>query len=444
LAIERATGPDESIEAVLAAAAELGVELNPDEAREWIKEVSRAASAPLAVDVDSGVYGHHITMADLDDEELGRFRHIGAIVGIDDRPPHVLTALALSGSAAQNRIHRFPGDCDFFERVHIRADSREAACTLLGEVIHDKAISKMRGAGYRLQEVKFGSWPFPAMVDGEAFTAGAPISWTADQVAAKAIEYHADDGERAVLTWAEAAQDPGWCKLDWVVADPGHGGVSNASNVLDATWEAPDGTVIPLDGYLDPYFQEVYLEVDSIPLFSRLVKDMGADSVSDFVDRLTEEVYKYTVTSPNYGKAARRMYNIFRLTGRYPEAAYIRELFDEPVTALYQVAAMLRTIMEASDGTDTFDSESMVGQVDQLIMSAVQALEGRAEVDMVGKLLRLRDSVSRREEASEFAGEVSEAQADAMSAVDEYFKRTLTGVPGIKEYLDNLAATHPG
>ena len=444
MAIESAMGPDNSIDAVLAAAAELGVELDAEEAREWIREVSRVGTDRLVVDVDSGVYGHHITMADLDDAELGRFRHIGSIVGIDDRPPNVLTALALSGSAAQNRVHRFPGDCDFFERVHIRADSREAACTLLGEVIHDKAMSKMKGAGYRLQEVKFGSWPCAGTVGGEAVAAGSPISWTADQIAAKAIEYHTDDGERAVLTWADAAKDPGWCKLDWVVADPGHGGVSNASNVLDATWEAPDGTVVPLDGYLDPYFQEVYLEVDSIPLFSRLVKDMGADSVSDFVDRLTEEVYKYTVTSPNYGKAARRMYNIFRLTGRYPEAAYIRELFDEPVTALYQVAAMLRTLTEAADGTDSFDTEGMVGQVDQLIMSAVQALEGRAEVEMVGKLLRLRDSVSRREEASEFAGEVSEAQADAMSAVDEYFKRTLTGVPGIKEYLEDLAATHPG
>ena len=440
MAIESATGPGESIDAVLAAAAELGIELNAEEAREWIREVSRVATAPLAVDVDSGVYGHHLTMADLDDTELGRFRHIGTIVGIDDRPPHVLTALALSGSAAQNRVHRFPGDCDFFERVHIRADSREAACTLLGEVIHEKAMSTLSGPGYRLQEVKFGSWPVSAAIVGEEVRAGSPVSWTPEQIEARGIEYHGGDGERSVLTWADAAQDPGWCKLDWVVADPGHGGVSNASNVLDATWEAPDGSVIPLDGYLDPYFQEVYLEVDSIPLFSRLVKDMGADSVSEFVDRLTEEVYKYTVTNPNYGKAARRMYNVFRLTGRYAEAAYIRELFDEPVTALYQVSAMLRTLMEAADATDTFDSEGMVGQVDQLIMSAVQALEGRAEVEMVGKLLRLRDSVSRKEEASEFAGEVSEAQADAMSAVDAYFERVLTGVPSIKEYLEDVAS----
>ena len=41
------------------------------------------------------------------------------------------------------------------------------------------------------------------------------------------------------------------------------------------------------------------------------------------------------------------MYNIFRLTGRYAEAAYLRELFDEPTTVLYQVAALIRTLDEA-------------------------------------------------------------------------------------------------
>ncbi len=442
MATESTTGSGESIEAVVAAAAELGVELDADEAHEWITAVSREASAPLMVDVNSGVYGHHVTLADLDSNELGRYRHIAAIIGIDDRPPDVLTALALSGSAAQNRVHRYPGDCDFFERVHIRAATRESACNLLGEVIRDKAMSAMRGPGYRLQEVKFGTWPVSAAIVGGEVKAGSPVSWAPAQIEVGGIEYQSADGARAVLGWDAAAADPGWCKLDWVVADPGHGGVSNASNVLDATWEAPDGTVTPLDGFLDPYFQEVYLEVDSIPLFSKLVKEMGADSVAEYVDRLTEEVYKYTVESPNYGKAARRMYNIFRLTGRYPEAAYLRELFDEPVSALYQVAAMLRTLTEAADGSGNFDSDGMVAQIDHLIMSAVEALEGRSEAEMVAKLLRLRDSVSDRDEASEFAGDASEVRADAMSAVDTYFEKTLTGVPTIKEYLGDVASRY--
>jgi hypothetical protein len=41
---------------------------------------------------------------------------------------------------------------------------------------------------------------------------------------------------------------------------------------------------------------------------------------------------------------AKRLYNIFRLTGRYPEAAFLRELFDEPATMLYQVWSLIRTI----------------------------------------------------------------------------------------------------
>lgn len=430
----------ESIAAVLQAAADLGVELDEDEAREWMEAVSREASAPLVVDVDSGIYGHHITMTDLDDAEIGRFRHLGNIVGLEDRPPQVLTALALSGSAAQNRVHRFPGDCDFFERVHIRAETRDAACSLLGEVIRDKALSALSGPGYRLQEVKFGSWPADAVIGGGTMVAGSPISWGPRQLESGRIEYRTSDGHPATLTWVQAAADPGWCKLDWVVADPGRGGVANASNMLDATWEAPDGTITPLDGFLDPYFQEVYLEIDSIPLFSRLVKDLGADSVAEYVERLTGEVYKYTVESPNYGKAARRMYNIFRLTGRYAEAAYIRELFDEPVTALYQVAALLRTLHEAAEGDDTFETETLVAQLDQLIMSAVAGLEGQSEVEMVGRLLRLRDAIGRRTEASELSGEVAAARSQAMSAVDAYFEEALTRVPEIADYLDAVAA----
>ena len=435
--------PEETIQMVVQAAVDLGVELDEVEAMEWIAAVSNEATRPLQIDVDSGVYGHQVTLADFDESELARFRHMATIVGFEDRPPNVLTALALSGSAAQNRVHRFPGDCDFFERIHIHADTRDEACALLGDLIREKALSVMAGPGFRLQEVKFGSWPTAGTVDGADVGAGSPISWTPAQIAEGTISYSGQRGEPATLTWTDAATEPGWCKLDWLAADPSRGGVANVSNVLDATWEAPDGSVTPLDEYLDPYFQEVYLDVDSIPLFSKLVKEMGADSVADYVGRLNEEVYKYTVTSPNYGKAARRLYNIFRLTGRYTEAAYVRELFDEPVTALYQVSALLRALREAAGGGDSFEAEEMVTQVDQLIMSAVTALEGRAEVEMVRRLLRLRDAVSRRDAGTDFADDVTVARTEAMAAVDEYFERVLTGIPSIKEYLDEVASRGP-
>ena len=43
------------------------------------------------------------------------------------------------------------------------------------------------------------------------------------------------------------------------------------------------------------------------------------------------------------------MYNIFRLTGRYEEAAFLRELFDEPAPMLYQVWSLIRTVDDASN-----------------------------------------------------------------------------------------------
>ena len=434
---------DEATTRLLESAEALGVEIDREEAARWIDAVSaESGGGSVTVDVDSGVYGHRVTMVDIGGADLDRFRRLARIVGFADRPPQVTTALALSGSAAQARVHRFPADADFFERVHIHADTRDAACHVLGEIMREKALATIRGDGYGLTEVKLGNWPFDASTADGQVKRGQPVSWTPAQIETGAIEYRAADGTTGVFRWEDAALDPGWCKLDWVIADAEGGGVANTSNMLDVTWEAPDGSITPLDGFLDPYYQEVYLETESIPLFSRLVKEMGADAVAEYVERLNDEVYKYTVKSANWGKAARRLYNVFRLTGRYAEAAFVRELFDEPVTALYQVAALLRALDEASGAGDAFETEAMVTQIDGLIMSAIAGLEGRAETEMVRRLLRLRDAFARRAEAAISDAEIAGAQGDAMREVDAYFERVLKGVPSIKAYLESVEAAH--
>ena len=129
------------------------------------------------------------------------------------------------------------------------------------------------------------------------------------------------DSKSTRIKWKDVANDPGWCKLDWIVADPVRKQLVNASNMLDATWEAPDGSIIPLDGYLDSFFQEVYLEAESIPIFSKLVKNLSGDALDNYVEQLKGEVKKYITKDINYGKEAKRMYNIFRMTGEYAEAA---------------------------------------------------------------------------------------------------------------------------
>jgi len=434
---------DEAIAKVLESAARLGVELNENEASEWVAAMATEASGgDLVVDLESGVYGHRVTMLDFQPQDLARFREMAKIVGFEDRPPQVLTALSISGSAAQSKINSFPADCDFLERVHITAETRDEACAILADLIREKALTTASGPGYRLWEVKFGSYPVDALKGGEPVKQGSAMSWTRDEVVAGKLEVTIQ-GEPCTYTWQDAARDPGWCKLDWVIADRTRGKLANASNVLDPTWEAPDGSITPLDGFLDPYFQEVYLEAESIPLFARLVKELSADSVDDYVDTLEHEVWKYTVETPNYGKAARRMYNVFRMNGHYAEAAYIRELFDEPVTALYQVAALIRTLDEAAGSGTNFDAETMTAQVDKLIMSAIQALDGPREAEMVGHLLRLRDSLRAHESRQERSAPMSGVQTSALAAVNDYFERMLRAVPSIQAYLEDVVQRAP-
>ena len=118
---------------------------------------------------------------------------------------------------------------------------------------------------------------------GKSIKAGSPISWRPEEALAGEKKVLDMAGKQVNVTWKDASLDPGWCKLDWVVADSAHGHLVNASNMLDVTWEAPDGQITPLDGYLDPYFQEVYLEAESIPLFSKLAKHVSADALDEYV-----------------------------------------------------------------------------------------------------------------------------------------------------------------
>jgi hypothetical protein len=352
----------------------------------------------------------------------------------------VETALALSGSAAQSKIQSYPGDADYFERVNIRAETREEACGILAEIMREKALSTAKGATYQLIEVKFGSYPYDVVKDGSPISAGGPISWTPEEISDGQIEALRPDGSAAVVRWEEAALDSGWCKLDWVVADPVRGKLANASNMLDATWEAPDGVITPLDGYLDPYFQEVYLEAESIPIFSKLARHVSVNALDDYVGQLEREVSKYVTKDINYGKAAKRMYNIFRLTGRYQEAAFLRELFDEPTTMLYQVWSLIRTIDDSCKPGSSISMGHVLSQADHLITAVVEALEGDQEVEIVRHLLRLRDSLGRQESGKELGAECEAARAEVINIVNNFFYEKLTAVPAIKGYMDGFQA----
>ena len=423
---------------IIESANRLGVEISEAEALQWLSAMAVESDSEISMDLETGVFGHKVVMLDFSPADLARFREIGRLVEFKDQPGLVETALALSGSSAQSKIQTFPGDCDYFERVNIIADTREDACQILARIMRQKALDTLKGPTYQLIEVKFGSYPFDILKEDKLMKMGTPISWSAPEIKEGKIEAFRPDGTRVTVLWEEAAADPGWCKLDWVIADPKRGQLANASNMLDVTWEAPDGSITPLDNYLDAYFQEVYLEAESVPIFSKLMKHASPDALDEYVFQLEKEVNKYLTKDINYGKAAKRMYNVFRLTGRYEEAAYLRELFDEPTTMLYQVWSLIRTIDDSFSPGSAISMDVVLSHADELIISVITALEGDQETEIVRRLLKLRDSMTRQETTDELSAETEAAREHVINIVNNFFYEKMNSIPTIKAYMDDF------
>ena len=423
---------------IIESAKRLGVELDEADALQWLTAISAQDQSTIEMNDRSGIFGHRIAMLDFDDADLAHFRKIGKIIEFHDVEGKVETALALSGSAAQSKIQTYPGDADYFERINIFADTKESACQILGQIMREKALETLKGDTYQLMEVKLGSYPFDMEREDGTHSQGSPISWAPEDLKAGKVVGKKGNGEEVEILWEDAARDPGWCKMDWVVADPVRKQLVNASNMLDVTWESPDGDVVPLDGYLDGYFQEVYLDAESIPVFSKLVKHVSGDALDNYVTGLEKEVKKYISKNINYGKAAKRLYNIFRLTGRYADAAYLRELFDEPTTILYQIGALIRTIDESFQPGSTINPSTILKQADKLIVGVSKALEGAKEEEMIRMLLKFRDLLLDDYNRGELSPQANAARAEIVNIVNNFFHEKLTSVPSIKEYLEHL------
>lgn len=439
--ISQAGTPQERLQQIMDSARALGVEMDEEEALQWLTRMiaMESASGDLAVDEASGVFGHRVVLLDFDPADLDRIRRVAAIVELEDEPG-VETAIALSGSAAQSHVQTFPGDFDYFERVNIKATTEEEARRILARVVRQKALQASAGPGYQLIEVRFGTLRHRILRDGRTLEPGASITWSPAEIAAGRFTALSEDGEPTTIDWDYAAEEPGWCKLDWVVVDPAQPRAVKASNMLDATWEDPEGTIHTLDGFIDPYYQEVYLDAESIPIFSKISEQIDPNALRHYIEQLEKEIVKYTKDAgANYGKAAKRLYNVFRLTGRFQEAAFIRELFDEPAALLYQVSALLDGLADLGSETSTIQSETLKQQIDGLIRDVSAVAEGAVGTDLIMSLLRLRDHVTGVEALDHaWEGTLRQMQSQLNGMVSQYFEDRLRALPTIAAYLDGL------
>ena len=444
---------DQSLELkkIIESAQELGIEMDEAESRKWLDamavEDGEADDTDITIDKASGTYGYRAAMLDFSPKDIARLRRIGKIVEVTGEGGE--SALALSGSAAQSKIQSFPGDADFFQRLNIPAPTREEACAIMARLMRDHVLATTNGPTYQFLEGKLGSYTTDGTVRGQAVSKGGPVTWKLNEIQdeVQILTVPGKDGAdstRIELRWGEQALDPGWCKLDWVVSDPSRAGLSNASNVIDVTWEGPDGEIVSLDGYLDAYFQEVYLDADSVPTFAKVAKFVSEDALDEYVEALEGEVHKYLTKHLNYGKAAKRMYNVFRLSGRHLDAAFVRELFDEPATILYQVWALIGTLDNATQEGSSIAIDEVQQQADALILDVVQALDGDAEAELVKSLLELRQTLETQKSGEIRTNEVEAAKAQVVNLINTFYRDRLVVMPTIKDYIEKMQAENAG
>lgn len=431
--------PQQELKKIMESAKRLGIEMDEDEALQWLTQMAIQDKNEITVDAKNLVYGAKIAIMDFSAQDLEYFRRIGKIVGLADKPGIIETALALSGSAAQSKIQKNPGDADFFQRVNIKAATREEAVKILADAMRAKGMENMRGVDFQLLSVKFGTHSDEAVYGGKPIKKRSPMTWQPRELEAGSFEIELADGTKKTIRWEDGAIEPGWTKLDWVVADTQRGQLSNASNLLDVTWEAPSGDITPLDGFVDPYFQEIYLDAGSVPIFSKLVQQVDEGALDKYVTDLEHEVYKYLIKHPNYGKVAKRTYNIFRLTNRYAEAAYIRELFDEPTTALYRVWSMFETLSGAATPDSRLDRVALLKQYDQLIEQVVMNTEGEKEIRVVRALMSARDeSLGYKPFIESMDKHFEASREDVIGILNAYFHDLLYGYEPIAEFLEQI------
>ncbi len=253
----------DSLEKLAAIARSAGIELSVEEATAWLAASSQMAANPGEFDVipRDGIAGFELAVLDFDPASAARLRHIGDLIATRSRPS-VQVGLAIAGSAAQSRIQSFPADNDFFERVHIRAATIGEARAILAGIVRADTLSAVKNRGVVLDDLCFGSG------------GGKALRWKEDTLTTGSISNSQDDGATAV-SWLDAAQDPGFIKVAWILVDPDLGGPGLASKVIDATWEDLNGEIATLDSMIDGEFQQIYLDGSGAELASKVAKSVS-------------------------------------------------------------------------------------------------------------------------------------------------------------------------
>ena len=385
-----------------------------------------------------GVFGLDDVVGDFDAAGVEAVREIAGMIRTTPRDD-VRSAMALAGSAAQSKFQLFPGDCDFFERVHITAPAREDAVALLATTMIESVARTFTNPRLQFVEMKLGLYPAAYSRDEAPVSAGSPISWGLAEMDVRVIRVVDATGESHRLRMHEVALDPGFVKLDWVFADRERNRVVPVSKVIDATWEAPDGSIVALDGVLDSFYQEVYLDPDSQVEVERLVQHVSPDGLENYLQQIMGEIAKYSSEGhENYGKVAKRLYNITRILRRDEDASYLRQLFDDPPARLYQVGGTMHALSEAIQA-DRLDRETIVAQLAALEGTLADCYTGADRDEILDLVRRLPEL-----DEDELVAAADRIASASNSQVSAYFREKIDENEGLRNVYSLILKEAPG
>jgi hypothetical protein len=377
-----------------------------------------------------GVFGLDDVVGDFDAAGIDSLREIAGMIRTQARDG-VRSAMALAGSAAQSKFQLFPGDCDFFERVHIVAPTREDAVAILSLTMIEAVARTFTNPHLQFVEMKLGLYPSAYSRDEEPVSQGSPISWGLEDIDVRVVKVVDATGETYRLRMHDVALDPGFVKLDWVFGDTKNDRVVPVSKVIDATWEAPDGSVVALDGVLDSFYQEVYLDPESKVDIERLVQHVSPDGLENYLDQIGGEIARYSAEGhENYGKVAKRLYNITRILRRDADASYLRQLFDDPPARLYQVGGTMHALSEAIRA-DRLDRETIVAQLAALEGTIADCYSGEDREEILDLVRRLPEM-----DEDELIAAADRIAVASNVQVSGYFQQKIAESPGLKTVYD--------
>jgi hypothetical protein len=96
--------------------------------------------------------------------------------------------------------------------------------------------------------------------------------------------------------------------------------------------------------------------------------------------------------------------------------------------------------MIAAARTASLTQDDMLAEVDRLILAVIKVLEGDEETEIVRRMLRLRDALSRQPAGTSLTEEAEAARDELLQVVNNFFYDKLTALPEIQSYLDDIRA----